>query len=78
MRILLQKEMVVTSKYGNSIGGGTIKLKRISVEGLDIDFNYGLPILEMDGAANKSEVNHFINDVNELGADIKEEMTNGR
>ena len=27
----------------------------------------------MDGAANKSEVNHFINDVNELGADI--EMT---
>ena len=29
----------------------------------------------MDGAANKSEVNHFINDVNELGADIKEEMT---
>lgn len=60
---------------GNSIGGGTIKLKRISVEGLDIDFNYGLPILEMDGAANKSEVNHFINDVNELGADIKEEMT---
>lgn len=60
---------------GNSIGGGTIKLKRISVEGLDIDFNYGLPILEMDGAANKSEVNHFSNDVNELGADIKEEMT---
>ena len=60
---------------GNSIGGGTIKLKRISVEGLDIDFNYGLPIPEMDGAANKSEVNHFINDVNELGADIKEEMT---
>lgn len=60
---------------GNSIGGGTIKLKRISVEGLDIDFNYGLPILEMDGSANKSEVNHFINDVNELGADIKEEMT---
>lgn len=60
---------------GNSIGGGTIKLKRISVEGLDIDFNYGLPILEMDGLTNKSEVNHFINDVNELGADIKEEMT---
>ena len=41
---------------GNSIGGGTIKLKRISVEGLDIDFNYGLPILEMDGAANKSKL----------------------
>ena len=33
----------------------------------------------MDGAANKSEVNHFINDVNELGADIKRgNDTNGR
>ena len=26
---------------GNSIGGGTIKLKRINVEGLEVNFNHG-------------------------------------
>ena len=50
MRILLRGNGRHIEVIGNSIGGGTIKLKRISVEGLDIDFNYGLPILEMDGA----------------------------
>ena len=39
---------------GNSIGGGTIKLRRISVEGIDVNFNHGLPILVMDGSKNKS------------------------
>ena len=59
---------------GNSIGGGTIKLRRISVEGIDVNFNHGLPILVMDGSKNKSEVNHFLNEVNELGVSIDEEL----
>ncbi|MCI2774370.1 serine dehydratase beta chain [Staphylococcus petrasii] len=59
---------------GNSIGGGTIKLRRISVEGLEVNFDHGLPILEMDGKIDKSEVNHFLNDISELGASIDEEM----
>ncbi|UDI77475.1 serine dehydratase [Staphylococcus taiwanensis] len=59
---------------GNSIGGGTIKLRRINVEGLEVNFNHGLPLLEMDGKISKSEVNHFLNDVTELGAKFDEEM----
>ena len=59
---------------GNSIGGGTIKLRRISVEGIDVNFNHGLPILVMDGSKNKAEVNHFLNEVNELGVSIDEEL----
>ncbi|MCE5090275.1 serine dehydratase [Staphylococcus devriesei] len=60
---------------GNSIGGGTIKLRRINVEGQEVEFDHGLPILEIDGAANKSEVNHLLNDINELGASIDDELT---
>ena len=60
---------------GNSIGGGTIKLKRINVEGLEVNFNHGLPILVMDGYTDKSTVNHFINFASEAGAAIDKEMT---
>ena len=51
------------------------KLKRINVEGLEVNFNHGLPILVMDGYTDKSTVNHFINFASEAGAAIDKEMT---
>ena len=63
---------------GNSIGGGTIKLRRINVEGLEVNFNHGLPILVMDGKAKKSKVNHFINYVNEMGVAVDSELIDSK
>ena len=74
MCLLLEANGRHIEVIGNSIGGGTIKLRRISVEGIDVNFNHGLPILVMDGSKNKSEVNHFLNEVNELGVSIDEEL----
>ncbi len=34
---------------GISMGGGTIKIKGIHINGLEVDLNHGLPILVVDG-----------------------------
>lgn len=59
---------------GISIGGGTIKIKSIHVDGLCILMHHGLPILVIDGEANISKINHLINDLIEKGVDINEEI----
>ncbi|PHK48768.1 serine dehydratase beta chain [Staphylococcus edaphicus] len=59
---------------GISIGGGSIKIKSIHIDGLCILMHHGLPILVIDGAANIPKINHLINDLIEKGADINEEI----
>lgn len=59
---------------GISIGGGTIKIKSIHVDGLCILMHHALPILVVDGAANISLINHLINDLIEYEVDINEEI----
>ncbi|AYU56092.1 putative L-serine dehydratase beta chain [Staphylococcus piscifermentans] len=59
---------------GISIGGGTIKIKSINVNGQCILMNHGLPILEVDGPTDNATINHLINDLIENGADINEEI----
>ena len=51
---------------GISIGGGTIKLKGINVNGLDVELNHGLPMLVIDGNMNKAKINHLINDLSDM------------
>ena len=60
---------------GISIGGGTIKLKGIHVNGLETKLNYGLPILTVDGPADKAQINHLINDLNDMSIEYKDELT---
>ncbi|MDU4601860.1 MAG: serine dehydratase, partial [Staphylococcus warneri] len=60
---------------GISIGGGTIKLKGIHVNGLEVEMNHGLPILEVDGPADKAQINHLINDLNDMEIEYKDELT---
>ena len=59
---------------GISIGGGTIKIKGIHINGLEVDLNHGLPILVVDGNMTKAQVNHFINDINDMKLDCKDEF----
>lgn len=59
---------------GISIGGGTIKIKSIHVDGLCILMHHALPILVVDGEANISLINHLINDLIEYEVDINEEI----
>lgn len=59
---------------GISIGGGTIKIKSINVNGQCILMNHGLPLLEIDGPSDNATINHLINDLIEQGADINEEI----
>lgn len=59
---------------GISIGGGTIKIKSINVNGQCILMNHGLPLLEIDGPTDNATINHLINDLIEHGADINEEI----
>ncbi|WP_436862144.1 L-serine ammonia-lyase, iron-sulfur-dependent subunit beta [Staphylococcus caeli] len=59
---------------GISIGGGTIKIKSIHINGLCILMNHGLPILVIDGKANIATINHLINDLIEHDIDINEEI----
>ncbi|EHJ08155.1 L-serine ammonia-lyase, iron-sulfur-dependent subunit beta [Staphylococcus simiae] len=59
---------------GISIGGGTIKIKGIHINGLSVDLNHGLPILVFDGAITKSQTNHLINHINDLKIDYREEL----
>ncbi|MCI2955331.1 L-serine ammonia-lyase, iron-sulfur-dependent subunit beta [Staphylococcus caprae] len=58
---------------GISIGGGTIKLKGINVNGLEVEINNGLPMLEIDGEIDKSQVNHLINDITDMEVDFGDE-----
>ena len=59
---------------GISIGGGTIKLKGINVNGLDVELNHGLPMLVIDGNMNKAKINHLINDLSDMNLDLGEEL----
>ena len=59
---------------GISIGGGTIKLKGINVNGLDVELNHGLPMLVIDGNMNKAKINHLINDLSDMDLDLGEEL----
>ena len=58
---------------GISIGGGTIKLKGINVNGLEVEINNGLPMLEIDGEMDKAQVNHLINDMTDMEIDFGDE-----
>ena len=58
---------------GISIGGGTIKLKGINVNGLEVEINNGLPMLEIDGEIDKAQVNHLINDITDMEVDFGDE-----
>ena len=60
---------------GISIGGGTIKIKGIHVNGLETKMNHGLPILTVDGPADKAQINHLINDLNDMSIEYKDELT---
>ena len=53
---------------------GTIKIKGIHINGLEVDLNHGLPILVVDGNMTKAQVNHFINDINDMKLDCKDEF----
>ena len=59
---------------GISIGGGTIKIKSIHVNGLCILMNHGLPILVIDGDSDIASINHLINDLIDKDVDINEEI----
>ena len=59
---------------GISIGGGTIKLKGINVNGLNVELNHGLPMLVIDGNMNKAKINHLINDLSDMDLDLGEEL----
>lgn len=59
---------------GISIGGGTIKIRSIHVDGLCILMNHGLPILVVDGLGDISQANHLVNDLIDQDADINEEI----
>ena len=59
---------------GISIGGGTIKIKSINVNGLCILMNHGLPILVVDGQTDNAQINHLINDLIDWNVDINEQI----
>ncbi len=59
---------------GISIGGGTIKLKGINVNGLEVELNNGLPLLEIDGEIDKAQINHLINDFSDMNIDFGDEI----
>lgn len=59
---------------GISIGGGTIKLIGINVNGLNVELNHGLPMLVIDGNMNKAKINHLINDLSDMDLDLGEEL----
>ena len=59
---------------GNSIGGGTIKLRSIHVNGACALLNHTLPILVLYGEQPVGEFNRCINDLVENGLKINEEI----
>lgn len=63
---------------GISIGGGTIKLKGIHVNGAEVEINNGLPILVVDGNIDKAQVNHLINDLNDMKIDYSDEVVGSK
>ena len=50
-----------------------IKLKGINVNGLEVEINNGLPMLEIDGEMDKAQVNHLINDMTDMEIDFGDE-----
>lgn len=59
---------------GNSIGGGTIKLRSIHVNGACALLNHTLPILVLYGEQPVGEFNRCINDLADSGLQINEEI----
>jgi len=78
LTVLISKTNTKDGRYieviGISIGGGTIKLKGINVNGLNVELNHGLPMLVIDGNMNKAKINHLINDLSDMDLDLGEEL----
>ena len=78
LTVLISKANTKDGRYieviGISIGGGTIKLKGINVNGLDVELNHGLPMLVIDGNMNKAKINHLINDLSDMNLDLGERI----
>ena len=45
------------------------------MNGLEVEMNHGLPILEVDVPADKAQINHLINDLNDMEIEYKDELT---
>lgn len=59
---------------GISIGGGTIKVKSININGTCVLLNHTLPLLVLNGNEPRSVFSECINDMTSEGLDINEEM----
>lgn len=60
---------------GISIGGGTIKIKSIKVNGLILQMHHGLPILAIDGEGDKLETTKIVDELKNKGAKIDQEIS---
>ena len=43
------------------------------MNGLEVEINNGLPMLEIDGEIDKAQVNHLINDITDMEVDFGDE-----
>lgn len=59
---------------GISIGGGTIKVKSININGTCVLLNHTLPLLVLNGSEPRAVFSEAINKMTEEGLDINEEM----
>ena len=78
LTVLISKQIRKDGRYieviGISIGGGTIKLKGINVNGFKCGTESWASMLVIDGNMNKAKINHLINDLSDMNLDLGEEL----
>ena len=59
---------------GISIGGGTIKIKSIEINGLMISLDHTLPLLVIDGHCDRNMIGDMLDDLYDMNVQIEQEI----